>query len=412
MKAGNPWHGLIQGGVLSLPNGQTINVTGSDLNGDTHYVNFGLPAPENTAADAAAGMEWRNDAIMFGANKRYNPESSRSTGGAYWPFRGDSGNVYWLRGLVAGGGNSAQASVWHKGIPLASNAAIWGAGAIIGASHWTVSHSPSGAVAMLHAFGAGGVSLHVWRVNLVEANGQVTATIMPYLTGDDCNSTSVQTSTLSYTRHGIDRYPYKGCPYFSTPTIVNIAGVAHGSPSPFPDLTGYEYPSPVSHSEVYAARTVVSRVIAVIFGRDETPVVVLRIDTSTTTMAVIDGTATGGFTTTWSSSLVSSSEGEDVWRRIATSSGSPLEVTAPVFSGTTTVTSAVYVSGKEVVSGAPLSMALERKTNNTWVVYNGVGRYTITPDGVSPYEGDQSDCVSWNPKTGQLSQGQPPFGWV
>lgn len=81
---GTPWHGLVQGGVLTLPNGGTMaypqpvstsftsGPSGSitnypqDTYGITHRHAAGLPPVTSSAADIAAGREWRNEATLSG----------------------------------------------------------------------------------------------------------------------------------------------------------------------------------------------------------------------------------------------------------------------------------------------------------------------------------------------------------
>lgn len=84
---GCSWHGLVQGGILALPNGgimaypqpagvyaQPNNTPVPDRFGETHRVAVpGTPAvtrsAEEAAADAAAGIDWRNEAVLGGANQ-------------------------------------------------------------------------------------------------------------------------------------------------------------------------------------------------------------------------------------------------------------------------------------------------------------------------------------------------------
>lgn len=81
---GTPWHGPVQGGILTLPNGAsmaypqpvstsfTSGPSGSIINrpqdtyGITHRHAAGLPPVTSSAADIAAGREWRNEAIFSG----------------------------------------------------------------------------------------------------------------------------------------------------------------------------------------------------------------------------------------------------------------------------------------------------------------------------------------------------------
>ncbi|WP_028627514.1 hypothetical protein [Metapseudomonas resinovorans] len=83
---GNPWHGPVRAGVLTLPNGSTrvwpqpavhqdlisgVLTDIPDTWGDAHRVKVpGVPevvrSAEELAADAAAGRQWRNTAILSG----------------------------------------------------------------------------------------------------------------------------------------------------------------------------------------------------------------------------------------------------------------------------------------------------------------------------------------------------------
>lgn len=73
---GNPYHGLVEGQVLTLSNGVTRSVTTataqSSRPGDVIAWQQPVPqplqpqSPEDAAADAAAGMEWRDYALIYG----------------------------------------------------------------------------------------------------------------------------------------------------------------------------------------------------------------------------------------------------------------------------------------------------------------------------------------------------------
>lgn len=76
---GCPWHGLVKGGALALPNGQTMDFPQPDapwdlpwLAGSTALIAHPAPppivrSPSEAAADTAAGREWRNTAILAGS---------------------------------------------------------------------------------------------------------------------------------------------------------------------------------------------------------------------------------------------------------------------------------------------------------------------------------------------------------
>lgn len=77
---GNPYHGLAQGGVITLPNAAVKTYpqpdgTWPDQAGATHLLmRPGQPAVERTAeelaADAAAGWQWRNVAMLSGGRQQ------------------------------------------------------------------------------------------------------------------------------------------------------------------------------------------------------------------------------------------------------------------------------------------------------------------------------------------------------
>lgn len=81
---GNPYHGLVEGGVLTLTTGDTREVTTATLQsgrpGDVIAWRQPTPppppiqTPEQQAADAAAGMEWRDYALLYGL-RRVNGKS-------------------------------------------------------------------------------------------------------------------------------------------------------------------------------------------------------------------------------------------------------------------------------------------------------------------------------------------------
>lgn len=82
---GCPWHGKVQGGHIALSNGDVLqypqpaglivtpSAIATDRYGSTHRVRVpGIApisrSPEEEAADADSGREWRNEAILAGAN--------------------------------------------------------------------------------------------------------------------------------------------------------------------------------------------------------------------------------------------------------------------------------------------------------------------------------------------------------
>ncbi len=92
LACGQPWHGLAvqpDGGdaYITLPNG-AHHIIGGTLSGETRWVNVGAPVvrtPEQIAADQAAGMEWRSDAVL---NSRYIGSALR------WLYQSSTGAVW------------------------------------------------------------------------------------------------------------------------------------------------------------------------------------------------------------------------------------------------------------------------------------------------------------------------------
>lgn len=74
---GSPWHGLVEGGQLSLPNGQSMaypqpwynewSDAGRTLYQKMPWAPGANRTPEQAVADAAAGMQWRDDVLISGA---------------------------------------------------------------------------------------------------------------------------------------------------------------------------------------------------------------------------------------------------------------------------------------------------------------------------------------------------------
>lgn len=104
---GCPWHGLVQAGSLTLPNGASMAypqpaapvavISGSpvsmpDTLGSTYRVAVpGLPdvsrTPDELAADAVAGREWRNEALLSGG--RFQLYGKQLDGWIYIDTAGD-----------------------------------------------------------------------------------------------------------------------------------------------------------------------------------------------------------------------------------------------------------------------------------------------------------------------------------
>lgn len=91
---GQPYHGPIVGSTLTLPNGASMPVAFADQQtlaydlsavlthfgprGNTAYVKFaGLPAvAAPSAQEAAEGVVWFDDAVLFGQTRQYSPRSA------------------------------------------------------------------------------------------------------------------------------------------------------------------------------------------------------------------------------------------------------------------------------------------------------------------------------------------------
>ncbi len=99
---GHPWHGLVSGGMLALPNGLTIPY--QQPAGTVHWEYTaahrvavpGVPpverTPDQAAADNLAGMQWRNTALISGgASQLYG----RALGAGRWIWIDDAGDR-WL----------------------------------------------------------------------------------------------------------------------------------------------------------------------------------------------------------------------------------------------------------------------------------------------------------------------------
>lgn len=89
---GSPFHGLVKGGELTLPNAETMSYP-QPSSGDTYLVKFsGVPAVERTPAqqadDDVAGYEWRTDAIIA-ANQLHGRGI-----GSPWLHKDDDGRVW------------------------------------------------------------------------------------------------------------------------------------------------------------------------------------------------------------------------------------------------------------------------------------------------------------------------------
>lgn len=85
---GCPWHGLVEDGGLQTPAGRLY--IGYPSHGDTHLIDFGMPAVDTPAEHQARGMTWLNKAIISGGrlHGKQLPEGS-------WIYR-DSNEENWL----------------------------------------------------------------------------------------------------------------------------------------------------------------------------------------------------------------------------------------------------------------------------------------------------------------------------
>lgn len=104
---GDPWHGLCQGGVLTLPNGQT-RAHEQPIGMDVLLVRRpGMPAVSRSAAeqtaDTAAGRQWRNYALLSGTSPRlvYN---KFVYGGPWWLYIAPDGTRWKVTWSLSGAG--------------------------------------------------------------------------------------------------------------------------------------------------------------------------------------------------------------------------------------------------------------------------------------------------------------------
>lgn len=71
VRIGDPWHGLVVGGQINLPNGQTRPYVGdAPQGGDAYKIKIpDYPAVTTSATDQALGMQWLNFGILAGRNR-------------------------------------------------------------------------------------------------------------------------------------------------------------------------------------------------------------------------------------------------------------------------------------------------------------------------------------------------------
>lgn len=109
---GHPWHGLVTGGQLALPNGTSMTypqpATGDwpYLQGATSLIDFGAPDVTISQEDAAQGMEWRSVATLSGAESQIY---GKALGAGRWIYKAPSGDR-WLINAGTINGRSAEAA--------------------------------------------------------------------------------------------------------------------------------------------------------------------------------------------------------------------------------------------------------------------------------------------------------------
>lgn len=115
---GCPWHGLVTGNSLALPNATTKTWEYILGNGNADIVRVaGLPVPTTTVDEAAAGKEWRNYALITGAKRVFY---GKELGENHWVYVPSAGNGYHLAVAVdtctadgSGGEIELTVSVWR-----------------------------------------------------------------------------------------------------------------------------------------------------------------------------------------------------------------------------------------------------------------------------------------------------------
>lgn len=101
-RLGVPYHGLLTGGVLTLSNGRTITwptagvTPAASPSGDCYILRVpGVPPvempPAELAAEAAAGREWRNYALLTGRGRNYG---GINVGTRAWLYAAPDGTVW------------------------------------------------------------------------------------------------------------------------------------------------------------------------------------------------------------------------------------------------------------------------------------------------------------------------------
>lgn len=71
IKLGNPYHGKVQDGTLTLPNGTTMSWPTGSQRGCTLVALSGLPIPDHPDDEVTQGLRWDNYALLQGKTFRY-----------------------------------------------------------------------------------------------------------------------------------------------------------------------------------------------------------------------------------------------------------------------------------------------------------------------------------------------------
>lgn len=86
IKFGNPYHGKIDNGVLTLPNATTMPWPTGSRRGCTLVALPSLPVPPNPVDETASGLRWDNYALLQGKTFRYPKPSGQIQLGNYLGF--------------------------------------------------------------------------------------------------------------------------------------------------------------------------------------------------------------------------------------------------------------------------------------------------------------------------------------
>lgn len=96
VKFGCPWHGLVEIDTLTLPNSDQKSWATLNANGDADIVRLASPPsePNTTSEEIAAGMEWRNYALVTGKTRILH---GKAMGTNHWIYVPSSGNAFHMR---------------------------------------------------------------------------------------------------------------------------------------------------------------------------------------------------------------------------------------------------------------------------------------------------------------------------